>query len=189
MRHIESLIQKECVKWFRLQYPELLPLLFSVPNGGARGKTEARILYAEGEIAGVSDCILLAGCKGYTSLCVEFKTGASYSRQSPLQKAWQVAAEKAGSKYVICRNFEDFRNEITTYLPDRKSEQYRQMCDNERHYAREYEKQQEKKRSRQPIHRTHSSTTGVEQMMQQLKSCTPVKIRSSELAEFLSKKK
>lgn len=35
-RHIESQIQQSCVKWFRLQFPEIGLLLFAVPNGGAR---------------------------------------------------------------------------------------------------------------------------------------------------------
>ena len=32
--HEESQLQRICVKWFRLQYPELAVLLFAVPNGG-----------------------------------------------------------------------------------------------------------------------------------------------------------
>jgi len=38
MRHIESQIQKDCVTWFRLQYPKIGRLLFAVPNGGEERK-------------------------------------------------------------------------------------------------------------------------------------------------------
>ena len=58
-RHIESQIQQSCVKWFRLQFPEIGLLLFAVPNGGARNKREAGILKGEGVTAGVADMILI----------------------------------------------------------------------------------------------------------------------------------
>lgn len=40
MRHREHELQVASVRWFRLQYPEYAPLLFAVPNGGARDKRE-----------------------------------------------------------------------------------------------------------------------------------------------------
>jgi hypothetical protein len=67
-------------------------------------------------VAGVADLILLVPSRGYSSLCIEMKTGSKSSRQSDNQKLWQVAAEKAGNKYVICRNFPDFEHEIKDYI-------------------------------------------------------------------------
>lgn len=61
MRHVESNIQRQCVKWFRIQYPHYTKLLFAVGNGGARSKTEAAIMNGEGVTAGVADLILLKG--------------------------------------------------------------------------------------------------------------------------------
>lgn len=46
-------MQRMCVGWFRLQYPAVGKLLFAVPNGGARSRTEAAIMKAEGVTAGV----------------------------------------------------------------------------------------------------------------------------------------
>ena len=83
-RHEESQLQRICVKWFRLQYPELAILLFAVPNGGARNKREAGIMKAEGVTAGVADIILLIPSGGYASLCMEFKT--EKGRQQETQK-------------------------------------------------------------------------------------------------------
>ena len=54
MKFEESHIQRACVRWFALQYPELKGILFAVPNGGGRSKIEAGILKAEGVTAGVS---------------------------------------------------------------------------------------------------------------------------------------
>lgn len=114
MRHIESRIQIQCVKWFRLSFPKLRRLLFSVPNGGARKPVEGAIMKAEGTVAGVSDLLLLYPCDGYHGLCIEMKT--QKGRQQPTQKAWQEDAEWAGYKYIICRSLDDFMREIREYL-------------------------------------------------------------------------
>ena len=119
-RHIESQIQQSCVKWFRLQFPEIGLLLFAVPNGGARNKREAGILKGEGVTAGVADMILLKPSGGFASLCIEFKTEEKGSTQRETQKQWQKAAEAAGNKYVICRSFDDFRKEVISYLFPKK---------------------------------------------------------------------
>lgn len=115
-RHIESTIQKSCVSWFRLQYPSIGRLLFAVPNGGARNAREAAIMKGEGVTAGVSDLILLYGSGNYNALCIEFKTLSKSSKQTPLQKEWQALAEQYGNKYVVCRSFEDFQQEVQNYL-------------------------------------------------------------------------
>ena len=67
-------MQRMCVGWFRLQYPAVGKLLFAVPNGGARSRTEAAIMKAEGVTAGVTDLILLLGRGGFNALCIEMKT-------------------------------------------------------------------------------------------------------------------
>lgn len=114
MRHDESILQQNCVAWFRLQHPQLRLLLFAVPNGGARRPIEGRIMKAEGTLAGVSDLILLFPSEPYHGLCIEMKT--TNGRQRPTQKAFQAAVEEYGYKYVICRSFVDFRQEINNYL-------------------------------------------------------------------------
>lgn len=114
MRHNESIIQQNCVKWFRLQFPDLALMLFAVPNGGLRRRVEAAIMKAEGMTAGVSDLILLVPSKGYNALCIEMKT--EKGQQTAHQKRWQMEAEKHGCKYVICRSFDEFRDAIKAYL-------------------------------------------------------------------------
>ena len=116
MRHAESKLQQECVKWFRLQYPCYAKLLFAVPNGGARTRIEAAILKGEGVTAGVADLILLLPRNGYASLCIEMKTDKKGSTQSPSQKEWQAMVEANGNKYVVCRCFDQFKREIECYL-------------------------------------------------------------------------
>ena len=45
---------------------------------------------------------------------VEMKT--EKGKQQPSQKIWQRAVEDAGYKYIICRSFEDFMEQINGYL-------------------------------------------------------------------------
>lgn len=113
-RYLESHIQQKCVEWFRLQYKDLRPLLFSVPNGGKRDRITAVIMTKEGIVAGVSDLLFLYPSRGYHGLCIEMKTKEGV--QSEHQKEWQAAVEQQGYKYVICRNFPQFYNLIRFWL-------------------------------------------------------------------------
>ena len=114
MKLEESRLQKECVKWFRYQYPELGRMLFSVPNGGSRNAIEASRLKSEGVVPGVSDLILLVPNSEHNCLCIEMKT--VNGRQSELQRLWQNDTERFGNRYVVCRSFEAFVSEVGNYL-------------------------------------------------------------------------
>lgn len=114
MRHLESNLQQGCVKWFRLQYPHLAKLLVAVPNGGYRNAREAGRMKAEGIVPGASDLLLLVPRNGYGCLGIEMKAGPG--RQTTSQKQWQERFEAGGNKYVLCRNAEEFVNEVRKYL-------------------------------------------------------------------------
>ena len=72
------------------------------------------MLKAEGVLAGVADLFLMFPVKQFHGLFIEMKTDKG--RQSENQKEFQTLAENNGYKYVVCRSFEDFKNEILTYL-------------------------------------------------------------------------
>lgn len=114
MRHIEENTQIQCVKWFEYAYPKLSLLLHHSPNGGMRNVIEAARFKAMGTRRGFPDLILLYPSAGFHALCIEMKTPKG--RQQPSQKIWQRAVEDAGYKYVICRSFEDFMEQINAYL-------------------------------------------------------------------------
>lgn len=116
MRHVESRIQEACVRWFRMQFPHIGNLLFSVPNGGTRFLREAVTLKKEGLVAGVSDLILLIPNGEYGALCIEVKTPDKNSRQSKAQKEWQALVESVGIKYIVVRDFYEFVKEVKQYL-------------------------------------------------------------------------
>lgn len=111
----EHRIQCACVRWFRLQYPQLNGRLFAVPNGGRRDVTTAAKLKAEGVVAGVADLILLKSNHDYGALLIEMKTLKGRQRDS--QKQWQNLVCADGEyKYVVCHSFDDFKREVDDYL-------------------------------------------------------------------------
>lgn len=114
-KHIESGIQIECIKLFRLYYPKYL--IFSVPNGGARNAREAAILSAEGVVPGVSDLIAVADGK---ILFIEMK--APKGRQSGYQKAFQAAIERLGFQYRICHSVTEFDAIVRRWLKGESNE-------------------------------------------------------------------
>ena len=110
MKHQESSLQTQCVKWFRYQYPNFV--IYAVPNGGSRNVREAQRLKSEGVLAGVADLtILLPQGK---SLYIEMKVKGN--RQTPNQKEFQQKAEALGHKYYVCYSFEDFEKVVKQEL-------------------------------------------------------------------------
>lgn len=120
--HPEHDVQVACVAWFRAVYPNDAPMLFAVPNGGHRNKAEAARMKAEGVTPGVSDLILLEARGRYGALCIEMKTHARGSGQSEWQEWWQGETEKAGNRYVVVRDVDEFAAAVREYmaLPRRK---------------------------------------------------------------------
>lgn len=123
MRDDEHRLQTACVRWWRLQYggphgEAARAALYAVPNGGRRDAATGARLKAEGVVAGVSDLNLdrIALIDGRTvgGLRIELKTPRG--RQSPEQRRWQAAAERAGYRYVVVRSVEDFKREVDEYL-------------------------------------------------------------------------
>ena len=113
-RHIESQIQIQMVKWFRLQYPHYI--IAAIPNGGQRSALEAKIMKGEGVLAGFSDLIIIA--KGNV-LFIEVKTKSGY--QSDLQSKFQSDVERLGFQYSICRSLDDFILTIEKWIKDKFS--------------------------------------------------------------------
>jgi hypothetical protein len=119
MQHEESLIQQQCIAWFRIQYPHLATLLYHIANEGSTSKAYVGgIRKAEGLVSGVPNLMLdipaRYGNKLYHSLGIEMKTAKG--KQSPSQKTFQAYFEAAGNIYVIVRSFEDFVTYVTEWV-------------------------------------------------------------------------
>ena len=106
--------------WAKMQegkYPEL-KLMFHIPNGGLRSKTEAARLKKQGVKAGVPDiCLPCAKC-GRHGLFIELKklTGGRTSKE---QKAWIAALENAGYAASVCCGWKEAVRTITWYLEEK----------------------------------------------------------------------
>ena len=113
-RHIESQIQIQMVKWFRLQYPRYI--IAAIPNGGQRSALEAKIMKGEGVVAGFSDLIIIVR---ENVLFIEVKTNDGI--QSDLQAKFQSDVERLGFQYSICRSLDEFILTIEKWLKDKFS--------------------------------------------------------------------
>ena len=109
-RHLEESIQVARVKWFRLQYPNLV--IFAVPNGGSRNLYEAKNMKESGTLAGVADLVIVGN--GGRVLFVEMKAGKN--KQEDSQVLFQNKVEKLGHKYIICRSREQFMKEVDLWV-------------------------------------------------------------------------
>ena len=111
MKHQESDIQRECIKWFRLRFKEPKYLIFAVPNGGKRNRIEAAIMKAEGVRAGVADLIIISNHKLFF---IEMK--AAKTVQTETQIEFEKIVNRLGFDYYLCRSFDDFKNVIEKEL-------------------------------------------------------------------------
>lgn len=114
IKHHESDIQKNCVRWFRFAYPQLI--IFSIPNGGSRNVIEAVRLKDEGLLAGVSDLFIPKPNRISAGLFIEMKAPGgkpTLSQVSFMQKMLSL-----GYECKICHSFDEFREVVDNYLTD-----------------------------------------------------------------------
>lgn len=110
----ESLLQQECVKWFRYQYPYAKKLLFAIPNGGVRNKVTARRLKKEGVQEGVPDLFLAIPIDSTHGMFIEMKYGSN--KTTDAQNEMIELFTKVGYKCEVCYTFDDFKKVIDDYL-------------------------------------------------------------------------
>ena len=113
----ESVEQQLLFRWARFyvsKYPELA-LLYHIPNGGSRRKSEAGRFKAEGVKAGVPDLFLPAARENFNGLYIEMKRKAG-GRVSADQKVWIDALSKQGYAVRVCLGWEDAARTLEKYL-------------------------------------------------------------------------
>ena len=116
----EAILQKNCVRWFRFQFPKLKMLLVSSVNGAMlQGTPEQRAkswkrLESEGAVPGVSDLFLFVARGGFHGLCIEMKIEGN--DQSPKQKDFEALVTEQNYKYVVCKSFDSFEKTILEYV-------------------------------------------------------------------------
>lgn len=110
--HPESELQRACVRWFRMQYPQYL--LFHVPNGGKRNAREAARFKAEGVVPGIPDLFLAEARHGFHGLFIEMKAGKN--RPTPEQADAMQMLSASGYLCAVCYTFEAFKELIDNYM-------------------------------------------------------------------------
>ena len=104
----------EWANWNRNRFPELR-LLFHIPNGGKRSKTEAAIFKAMGVKAGVPDLCLPVARGGFAGLYIEMKRSDG-GTVSDDQLWWNEQLISKGYASVICEGWESGKEALLWYL-------------------------------------------------------------------------
>lgn len=103
----ENQLQQQIIIWYKNNYQiKGLGLIFSVPNGGSRHILEAKTLKATGQMAGVSDLIILQP-NGKT-IFVEVKTEKGIQLEK--QKDFETTVTNLGFEYYLVRSLDEFKN-------------------------------------------------------------------------------
>lgn len=119
-REIEGGIQATLMEWAMLmenRWPQLR-LLFHVPNGGARSKSEAGRMKRQGVKAGVPDLMLPVARGGYHGLFVELK--AEKGSLTAEQKEWIRLLQEQGYAATVCKGLDEAIWTITNYMQGKK---------------------------------------------------------------------
>lgn len=95
-------------------FPEL-ELMYHIPNGGYRTKTEAARFHSEGVKPGVPDICLPVPRGGYHGLYIELKRKEG-GKVSANQESWLEKLKQQNYEAVVCRGWEEAAEAITRYL-------------------------------------------------------------------------
>lgn len=116
----ESQEQQLLFEWAALavgRWPELA-LMYHIPNGGSRSKSEAGRFRAEGVKAGVPDICLPVARGGYHGLYIELKR-VKGGRVSTAQQGWIAALRDQGYYACVCKGWDDAAGVIKKYLENK----------------------------------------------------------------------
>lgn len=113
----EDAIQVEIVQWARkeeLRRKEL-SLLYHIPNGGARSRSQGMKFKALGVRPGVPDLYLPVARGGYFGLWLEVKDGDK-GVVSDVQKLWHARLKEEGHCVGVIRTVKEGIDALTAYL-------------------------------------------------------------------------
>jgi hypothetical protein len=88
--------------------------LFAIPNGGSRNLIEAYNLKLEGVKKGVPDLMFAYPSSKYHGMFIEMKSLKGILSKE--QREWIERLRMVGYKTVMCRNWENARDEVIAYL-------------------------------------------------------------------------
>jgi|YNPBryulayer2012_1023412.scaffolds.fasta_scaffold42434_1 hypothetical protein len=112
MKHKESELQRACLKYFKLKYPNIL--IFAIPNGGKRHIITASIMKREGVVRGIPDLFIAYPNGKYAGMFIELKVGTN--KLTKHQKEIINVLEKAGYYVTVCYTINEFIKEVDNYM-------------------------------------------------------------------------
>jgi hypothetical protein len=114
-RNAEARIQAAIVEWIRTVAPEVI--VFAVPNGGLRSKSEAARMKWTGTLAGVPDLVVIG--PGGRAYFMEVKApGGTVSKP---QSDMMLHLSVAGSKCRVMKSIDDARTAFKAWgIPTRE---------------------------------------------------------------------
>ena len=123
-KHEEEALQMACVKWFHLQYPNVI--IHHSPNGGERAvKTNKNgVKYCPeglrfkkmGTVAGFPDLFIARSNHFWNGLFIEMKDPNGKGKISDEQKEMIERLTMERFKAVICNSLDEFINIVNEYL-------------------------------------------------------------------------
>jgi VRR-NUC domain len=102
----EARVQAAVVAWVGWVAPQVV--VFHVPNGGLRSKSEAARLRWVGTLAGVLDLVLVLP----EGRCSFWEVKAERGMLSADQKAFIARLERSGHSWALVRSIDDARREL-----------------------------------------------------------------------------
>jgi hypothetical protein len=123
-QHPESDLQRACVKWFDIQYPQYRLNRMKLDNENKVSKFVGSIKREAGLLSGAADLFISVPQYGkfsgfdYVKICglfIEFKANRS-NKQTDNQIAFQEAQEISNYQYSMCYEFDEFKKIIDNYL-------------------------------------------------------------------------
>lgn len=109
--HPESELQRACVRWFRLQYPEPKYLIYANANGGYRSRIEAAIMQGEGVRAGIPDLTIVSS-RGIIWVELKSRLGKLTETQGEILNM----IERIGYVTLVCRSIDEFITNVNELL-------------------------------------------------------------------------
>ena len=113
-RYVETEEQCKLVAWFDIQYPGYKALLHFTGGGLNLSIQEAARFKRMGYRAGTPDLSLYLRTRQYGGLCLELKT--LIGPVSAAQRDMIALLNAEGYRAVICRGFDEAREELTAYI-------------------------------------------------------------------------
>lgn len=118
----ENQIQHNCFKWTWNNFPEYRKLLFAVPNGGLRKKSEAALLKYTGTVSGIPDMIFTIQSKTFF-----FELKTEKGSLSKDQKFVISRMKQNGFPVYLIRDVEQFKQIFLFIIMNQIKEKFQRI--------------------------------------------------------------